>query len=330
MLRWCLSRCKPCLIDERLIYSGAFMINVENLVYEYPNKRALNDITFNIPQGSITALVGPNGAGKTTLLRCLAALERPFSGNVTINGVDVFDNPRRIHKDLGYLSDFFGLYNELTVRQSLIFAANLHQLPESTVKNQVELVISLLELDVYIEKNVGALSRGWRQRLGIAQAIIHNPKLLILDEPASGLDPEARVNISQLFRKLRDQGMTLIVSSHILAELEDYCTDMLVLRDGYLVEHSLSSADKKELNVIEIAFLDSANNFISHLESLSTVSNVVLQDRTIRLLFSGNEEEQWALLKKLVDVGAKVSLFTVRPSKLQDIYMSLSKERKSI
>ncbi len=306
------------------------MINVENLVYEYPNKRALNDITFNIPQGSITALVGPNGAGKTTLLRCLAALERPFSGNVIINGVDVFDNPRRIHKDLGYLSDFFGLYNELTVRQSLLFAANLHQLPESMVKNQVDLVVSLLELAPYVGKNVGTLSRGWRQRLGIAQAIIHNPKLLILDEPASGLDPEARVNISQLFRKLRDQGMTLIVSSHILAELEDYCTDMLVLRDGYLVEHSLSSADKKELNVIEITFLDSVNNFISHLESLSTVSNIVLQDRTIRLLFSGNEEEQWVLLKNLVDAGAKISFFTLRPSKLQDIYMSLSNERKSI
>jgi len=305
------------------------MITVEKLVYEYPNKRALNDITFNIPNGSITALVGPNGSGKTTLLRCIAALEQPFSGKITINGTDISENPRRVHKDIGYLSDFFGLYDDLTVSQCLMFAANLHQLPANKIKEQVGNVAALLELGPYLDKNAGTLSRGWRQRLGIAQAIIHTPKLLLLDEPASGLDPEARVTISLLFRKLREQGMTLIVSSHILAELEDYCTDMLVLRDGNLLDHSLSAGNKKEHNIIEIIFLDPARAFISVLQGIAGVSSPVAEGRTIRLSFSGDEEGQSLILKKLVDTGARISSFTMRHSKLQDIYMSLSNERKN-
>ncbi len=306
------------------------MINVEHLCYEYSNKRALDDITFNIPNGSITALVGPNGSGKTTLLRCIAALEEPFSGNITINGIDVSEDPRQIHKELGYLSDFFGLYDDLTVRQCLIFMANLHQLPSEKIKTQVDWVANLLELTPSLEKKAGTLSRGWRQRLGVAQSIIHSPKLLLLDEPASGLDPEARVTISRLFRKLRDQGMTIIVSSHILAELEDYCTDMLVLRDGHLIEHNFSSSHNKDKKIIEINFLDSAHLFVPKLESMKMVSEIVLEEQTINLEFLGNEEEQHLLLKSLVEQGAKINLFAVKRNKLQDVYMSLSNERKAL
>ena len=222
------------------------MIKVSNLNYEYPGKRALKDVSFSIPDASVTALVGPNGAGKTTLLRCLAALDEPFSGEINVAGIDVTREPRRVHQVLGYLSDFFGLYDDLTVRQCLSFAAWLHRLPEDTVEGCVRKTASLLELTNWLESKVKTLSRGWRQRLGIAQAIIHNPKLLLLDEPSAGLDPEARVSLSKLFRDLQREGMTLVVSSHILAELEDYCTDMLVLRDGEIAEHRGATAAEKE------------------------------------------------------------------------------------
>ncbi|MEZ5691138.1 MAG: ABC transporter ATP-binding protein [Rickettsiales bacterium] len=302
------------------------MINVEHLFYEYPEKRALDNITFSVPEGSITALVGPNGSGKTTLLRCIAALEEPFSGNITIDNIDVSEHPRKIHKKLGYLSDFFGLYDELTVRQCLIFIASLHQLPSNEIKKQVEWVKEILELTPYMDKKAGTLSRGWRQRLGIAQAIIHTPKLLLLDEPSSGLDPEARVTISKLFRKLQDAGITIIVSSHILAELEDYCTDMLILRDGKLVEHSLSSSHKESNNIIEILFLDSADIFLPRLQSMDTVLNPTLEKQTIQFKFSGDKSEQYLLLKNLIEQEAKIISFHSKHGKLQDIYMSFSTE----
>lgn len=306
------------------------MINVENLFYEYPRKRALDDVTFNIPAGSITALVGPNGAGKTTLMRCIAGLDEPFSGKISIDGVDVFENPRQVHKNLGYLSDFFGLYNELTIEQCLTFAASIHQLPPAQIKARVQEVTDLLELTPYFKKNAATLSRGWRQRLGIAQAIIHSPRLLILDEPASGLDPEARVTLSILFRRLRDEGMTLLVSSHILAELEDYCTDMLILREGRVVDHSTATSNKEDSSVIEITFLDAAHGFVSKLQDMKMVVNPVLEGRTIRFAFSGGEVEQHLLLKNLMAMDAKISLFTVKRSRLQDVYMSLSNEGEKI
>jgi ABC-2 type transport system ATP-binding protein len=306
------------------------VINVEHLFYEYPRKRALDDVTFTIPEGSITALVGPNGAGKTTLLRCIAGLDEPFSGKIRVGGIDVSENPRQVHKELGYLSDFFGLYNELTIEQCLTFTALIHQLPDEKIKERVQWVTELLELTPYFTKNAGTLSRGWRQRLGIAQAIIHRPRLLLLDEPASGLDPEARVTLSVLFRRLRDEGMTLLVSSHILAELEDYCTDMLVLREGRVVEHSVATSHKKDRSFIEITFLDSAQIFVSKLQEMAMVANPVLDERTIRFTFSGGEEDQHKLLKNLMAMEAKISLFTVQRSRLQDVYMSLSNEGKKI
>lgn len=304
------------------------MITVDNLIYEYPGKRALSDVTFHIPPGSITALVGPNGAGKTTLLRCIAALDEPFSGSIRVADIDVAEQPRRVHQELGYLSDFFGLYDDLTVRQCLLYSASLHQLPQEKAEEQLRWAVALLELGPWLDKKAGTLSRGWRQRLGIAQAVIHRPRLLLLDEPASGLDPEARITLSKLFRQLRDEGMTIIVSSHILAELEDYCTEMLVLREGRVVEHRNAVAGE-EKHSIEITFLEAAQGYLSVLEAEKAASVVTLDQRTIRLQFAGSEADRAALLKSLLDKGAKISAFSIQKRSLQDVYMALKQEGKA-
>ena len=201
------------------------LVAVERLVYEYPTARALDEVSFVIERGSITALVGPNGAGKTTLMRCLAALQRPLSGAVEIDGYSTEEQPREVHRSVGYLSDFYGLYDQLTVEQTLRYAAARHGIEEDTALSVAERVGLAERLHVAAD----ALSRGLRQRLAIASAILHKPMLLILDEPAAGLDPQARVDLSGLFMDLRAQGMTLIVSSHILSELEDYATDVLMM-----------------------------------------------------------------------------------------------------
>src|SRR5271168_3950898 len=197
------------------------MIEVENLVYEYPTSRALKGVSLRVSDQTITALVGPNGAGKTTLLRCLAALETPYSGSVTIEGLDTREHPREIHVLLGYLPDFFGLYDELSVRRCLVYAARSHGTAPQLADAAAEKAAGRVGLVDRLDTKAGELSRGLRQRLAIGQAIVHEPKVLLLDEPAAGLDPQARRDLSALLLQLRDDGMTLVVSSHILAELED-------------------------------------------------------------------------------------------------------------
>ncbi len=292
------------------------MIEVRDVVYEYPGKRALKGVSFHLEPGSITALVGPNGAGKTTLLRCLAALDEPFSGSVTINNIDTLENPRLIHRQIGYLSDFFGLYDNLTVEQCLTFTARIHEIPRDEIGAKVKATARRLEIGDYLNAKAGTLSRGLRQRLGIAQAIIHDPTLLLLDEPASGLDPEARSSLSKLFQSLREQGMTLIVSSHILTELEDYCTSMLLLRDGRILEHCTTrqaqQGPSQGQHPVEIRVLHGAEGCIDFLKSREGVSGIKQEGDTIFCEVTGNPETLYALLKEGLEQGLPVFSFAVR------------------
>ena len=218
------------------------MIQVEGLVFDYPGHRALHGINLHITPGTVTALVGPNGAGKSTLLRCIAGLDAPLTGSVSVAGIDVLEHPRRVHQKLGYLSDFFGLYQQLTVQQCLTYAAASQGLPEAQARQRANTVAQQLGLQDKLTTLASNLSRGQRQRVAIGQAIVHAPKVLLLEEPASGLDPEARSHLSQLFRQLNAQGMTLLVSSHILSELDEYCSHILSIREGRITSHESLSA----------------------------------------------------------------------------------------
>ena len=213
------------------------IIEVIDLTFDYPGFRALAQVSLCIEPGTVTALVGPNGAGKTTLLRCIAALDTPLSGTVRVAGHDVYESPREVHRLMGYLSDSFGLYSELTVAQGLEYAARSQGLAAEAVAKAVQTTAERMGLGDKLQKLASTLSRGQRQRLAIGQAIIHSPQVLLLDEPASGLDPEARGALAGVFKALRAQGMTLLVSSHILAELDEYSTHMLALNQGRVLEH---------------------------------------------------------------------------------------------
>lgn len=223
------------------------MITVENLTFDYPGKRALQHVSFTINPGTITALVGPNGAGKSTLMRCLVALETPISGKIIVNELDVLETPREAHASMGYLPDFYGLYDDLTVEQCLLYHAMVQNIPKNDQKSAVRKVAERMQIADQLFQEAGTLSRGQRQRLAIAQAIIHHPKVLILDEPASGLDPEARYHLSQLLVLLSEEGITLMVSSHILSELEDYCSHMIILREGRIVKHCAIDETSKSM-----------------------------------------------------------------------------------
>lgn len=302
------------------------MIEVENVVYEYPGHRALDDVSFSAREGSITALVGPNGAGKTTLLRCIAALASPLSGNIYVEGKHVDSYPREVHEVVGYLSDFFGLYDQLTVRQCLTYMAWSRELPESKVGEMIERAAEKCEISDYLDKKTASLSRGYRQRLGIAQAIIHEPKVLLLDEPASGLDPESRNSLSKLFLSLSKGGATILVSSHILSELEEYCTDMVILRNGKIVEHTQSESEKKaEMETVVLELTEDGEAYLSKVQEaaskLGGISNIEVDKTRITFSFGSDPKARRELLKYLINEGVPVCGFIPRSKSLQDIYM---------
>lgn len=299
------------------------MIDVSGLVYEYPGLRALDDVGFRIERGTITALVGPNGAGKTTLLRCLAGMERPFAGAIRVNGVDVVDEPRASHRHVGYLSDFFGLYGELSVRQCLGYVAAANGLDVHARDRAIEEVANELGLVDRLAQRAGELSRGLRQRVAIAQAIIHAPAVVLLDEPASGLDPEARYALGELFVALRQRGLTLLVSSHILAELEAYSTHMLILQGGRVVDHRAlaGAATAVAQTRLEIRALEGPAALRAALASRTDVGAVDEHEGAVRCTCSENATVHAELLAHLVRSGLRVTSFAPAVEDLQQAYL---------
>lgn len=304
------------------------MITVQDLTFEYPGLRALDNVSFQIAHNTVTALVGPNGAGKTTLMRCLCGLEIPVSGNIVIDGIDVIEQPRRSQERIGYLSDFFGLYDELTIRQCLQYAAKANSATGNIV-DATELIAESLRLETRLDQRVGELSRGLRQRIAIGQAIIHEPKVLVLDEPASGLDPEARHDLAELFKRLQKTGMTLLVSSHILAELEAYATDMLVIREGKIIEQRSLGVRASALRRLAIEVFDEPTALNQLLSEQPEISNLVVTGNRILCSMDGDDSQQSKLLSELIKADMQIVNFSVIERDLQQSYLDSIKESKS-
>ena len=306
------------------------MIAASELVYEYPGKRALDQVTFSLAAASITALVGPNGAGKTTLLRCIAGLDEPYAGSIEVAGIDVLRQPRDAHRQIGYLPDHFGLYAELSVRQCLLHAGRARGLTAEALDQRVPEVVSQLDIDEKLDDKAGSLSRGQRQRLAIAQAIIHRPRVLLLDEPASGLDPESRAALSGLMRRLRSEGMTLVVSSHILSELEEYCTGMLVLQQGRVVEHRLLE-QVAPLDAVRTARLRLSRPMSALREVLSRhdVAVSTVDDHGAMFAIRGGDDALSSLLQSLLAEGLPVCEFTLEQASLQDAYLKAVEDNRA-
>jgi ABC-2 type transport system ATP-binding protein len=312
------------------------IIEVVDLTFDYPGFRALDSIHLSIEAGSVTALVGPNGAGKTTLLRCIAALETPLSGTVRVDGLDVYESPREVHRLMGYLSDNFGLYGDLTVAQGLEYAARSQGLPTSRVPEAVRATAQRMGLSDKLHNPATALSRGQRQRLAIGQAIIHAPKVLLLDEPASGLDPEARGALAQVFRALQAQGMSLLVSSHILVELDEYSTHMLAIHQGRVLEHRalghaaamLGDAPRERMLRLEFVLPDQA--IAKWLAAQPGVRVYGSDENALELGFAGDRQAQADLVKAMVAAGHPLLSIAPITENLQQSYLkSLATERAS-
>ena len=298
------------------------MINVQHLDFYYGNTQALYDVSVELPQGSITGLIGPNGAGKSTLMRCMAGLEIPTSGDVLLDGLPILDNPRESFSKLGYLPDFFGLPDGLSVIQCLTYAAKSRGIPDARLPDLLLETVRLLNLEHKLYAKVSDLSRGQKQRVGIGQVIIHRPKFLLLDEPASGLDPEARHELSLLLLKLKDEGMSILVSSHILSELDEYCSHMLVIKGGRVQAFQSVNDDVNEDQTVSLQFVGLDESIFERVRNMEGVKQAEWNNHAVTVILDAGEEARAALLRRLFEQNLPLSEAAVIKASLLNSYQN--------
>jgi len=303
------------------------MVVVENLVKRYKGTLAVDRLCMEIPEGEIYGFVGANGAGKTTTMRIIAGLLAPTSGRVLINGIDISKEPLKVKERIGYMPDFFGVYDDLKVSEYMAFYAGLQGIYGSKCS---ELTDSLLELVRLTEKKdayVDTLSRGMKQRLCLARSLIHDPDFLILDEPASGLDPRARVEMKEILKELRSMGKTVLISSHILPELSELCTSIGIIDAGRLVASGSVAEIAEKLSqsgLIKIKVADKEENAVKILMEIPEVGEISSVAGVLEVKVNGGENICVRILKTLVENDIPVISFHPVESSLEAVFMKLT------
>src|SRR5256714_6766974 len=235
------------------------MIEIRHLRKEYRELVAVKDLNLELEPGDIFGFIGPNGAGKTTTIKMLATLLMPTAGSALVDGIDVVKYPEQVRSIVGYMPDFFGVYDDIKVWEYLDFFAAAYRIPKQKRPKVIDDVLTLTDLNVKKDAYVESLSRGMKQRLCLAKTLVHDPKVLLLDEPASGLDPRARIEIKELLKELRNMGKTIIISSHILPELADFCNKIGIIEKGeMIVSGDVNDIVRqvREHHVLEVRILD--------------------------------------------------------------------------
>jgi len=294
------------------------MIRVQGLTKVYGSRTALDAVSFEVPKGEIFGFVGPNGAGKTTTLRILAALLEPTGGRAFVDGADVIQHPDLVHDRLGYMPDFFGVYDQLTATEYLDFYAACYRIPRARRKKIAADLLELVGLADRRDQSVDTLSRGLKQRLCLARALVHDPAVLLLDEPASGLDPRARVEMREILKELQRMGKTIVISSHILPELTELCTMVGIIDQGRMratgpvqdVIRQLASG--RRLRIMVLGQRDEAVATLKTLPSIRTVE--------------GDDATAASILQALTAASIRVSGFSQLDGGLEDAFLKATSE----
>jgi ABC-2 type transport system ATP-binding protein len=304
------------------------MLEVRNLRKEYGGLIAVKGVSFTLRPGDIFGFIGSNGAGKTTTIRMIATLLEPTSGTAILDGADIIRNPMEIRRMIGYMPDFFGLYEDIKVWEYLDLFAALYRVPANRRGHVVDNVLELTDLTVKKDAYVQSLSRGMQQRLCLAKCLVHDPKLLLLDEPASGLDPRARAELKELILELGRMGKIVIVSSHILPELSDFCNTVGIIERGELLAFGPVNQIVRDLRQARQLVVKTLNPDRSVEAFLSTRQGVQAiapgTDGDVRIEFNGELEDQAELLAALVHEGYRVVGFREEQANLQDVFLELT------
>jgi ABC-2 type transport system ATP-binding protein len=310
------------------------MISTSGLTKFYDTHPAVREVSLFVPGGETCALVGPNGAGKTTLLKMLAGLLRPTSGRIEVAGVEIGAEPKRLHRIVGYVPDTFGLYDDLSVRHFLEYFARAHEVARDQIGKRIEGVLGLTNLTSKRDVQVGALSRGMRQRLVIAKTLLHAPKVLLLDEPASGLDPHARIELRDLIRQLAALGTTILVSSHILTELADFSTSVIIMERGGVARSGRIDALVEELAGgtpvrAELLGAEDAARLAEALGARAGVKKVKVEGATVDFTFNGERAELAALHRELAAAHVGLVSFYERRLTVEDVFLASGRREVS-
>ncbi len=303
------------------------MLEIKELVKNYGKFKAVNKLSLTIDDGAIFGFVGPNGAGKTTTMKIMAGLMKADGGSVIINGTDVIKQPSKLKDKIGYMPDFFGVYDNLKVSEYMDFYAGTYYIP---YKEREEIIDNLLELVNLTEKKeayVDLLSRGMKQRLCLARSLIHSPEILILDEPASGLDPRARVEMKEILKQLREMGKTIIISSHILPELAEMCTSVGIIERGQVVASGTVNEIMQKLTqskILSVKVIGKMNELIRLLSENPNVQSIEEKTNMVEFGFNGEDDEIARLLNDIVKNEIPVVAFKEKEGNLEEIFMQVT------
>ncbi len=328
------------------------MLYISNLYKSYGSMQAVSNLNLHIPKGELFGFVGPNGAGKTTTIRIVCGLLRKDSGSIKINGIDADRNMADIKKQIGYVPDFFGVYDNLKVMEYMDFYGSMYGMTTKEIYAISNDLLELVNLSDKKDAYVDSLSRGMKQRLCVARALIHNPELLILDEPSSGLDPRARIEMKELLMNLNQMGKTIVISSHILSELAEMCTSVGIMNQGRLVtagkmediltrgiDAGGSEAEPAEgatgaVGVeipkassvrISIRVISDTDKAVKILRESAKVTLESIRQNEIIIRFPGTDEEISRILYSLVTNEVMVTSFHKEEQNLENIFMELTK-----
>jgi ABC-2 type transport system ATP-binding protein len=305
------------------------VIRVESLVKTYDSgTQALRGVSLHVREGDIYAFIGPNGAGKTTAIRILVTLLEATAGHASVGGEDIFRYPERVRKLIGYMPDEFGVYTGLRIWEYLDFFAAAYRMPKLARRRAVDDVMALTDLAPLREKMVETLSKGMRQRLCLAKTLVHDPKVLILDEPAAGLDPRARIEFRALLKTLAGMGKTILISSHILTELREFCNACCIIERGRILACGSIDGMAEQLmpaRVILVRLLSRAEEAAELLATHAGVASAHPEGNTVRIEFQGSEADMPALMKMLVERGLPVVGLEEKERDMEALFMRITK-----
>lgn len=304
------------------------MIETHDLTKMYGDLYALNRLNLTLDKGDVYGFIGPNGAGKTTTMRILATLLNPTFGEATVCGYSIYNAAKEIRRSIGYMPDFFGVYDDMKVIEYLEFFAAAYRIKGDKRKRICNEVLELVDLTYKRDALVTSLSRGMTQRLGLARVLLHEPQVLLLDEPASGLDPRARIEIRALLKELRTLGKTIMVSSHILPELADICNKIGIIEQGKLIVNGAVTDVMKQVKtdlVLNVAVADRMTEAADFLERQPEVEAVDRKEEHIIVKLKEGETQYSALAKRLIEEGFDLTMFKEDEINLETAFMRLTK-----
>jgi ABC-2 type transport system ATP-binding protein len=312
-------------------------VRTEGLLKRYDGTLAVAGVDLEIAVGEIHGLVGPNGAGKTTTLKMLATVLEPTAGRASVAGLDVVKEPDSVRRVIGYMPDSFGVYDDMKVWEYLDFFARCYSLPAARRRQMIGDLLELVDLADKRDASVQALSRGMQQRLCLAHTLVHDPSVLLLDEPASGLDPRARVELRELLRELRALGKTILISSHILPELEELCTSVTIIDHGRVLASGRVADIEARLRagaVLKVRVLGDETGLaaaVAFFQSDALVASVEqLDDGWLEIGFTGDDDASAALLSTAVRAGHRIAVYSRAASDLEELFLQVTAREASV